>query len=105
LLKQQVGVFGIGGGGGGAGDGVAPAIMKSKQLMKVSGGTVHSALTQAPGRHACTTLANSSATNFCVGLPTLLLSLQELPVFHSHRPTTFPDGQVKSFGTDHRALI
>jgi len=48
LLKQQVGVFITGGGGVGAGDGATPAIMKSKQLMNVSGGTVHSDFTQAP---------------------------------------------------------
>jgi hypothetical protein len=43
--------------------------------------------------------------NVCVFLPTLFMSLQELPVFQSQRPTTFPVAQVKSFGTTQRALI
>jgi len=73
--------------------------------MKVSAGSLQASLTQPPRWNAFTTAANSSFENFCVGLPTLSMSLHELPVFQSHRPTTFPVEQVKSSGTTQLALM
>lgn len=82
-----------------------PDIWKSRQLMKVSGGSVHATFIHVCGWNAFRTRWYSVWLNVSVGLPTLLKSLQELPVFQSHRPTTFPDGHVKSSGRVQLALI
>jgi len=80
-------------------------IVKSKQLMNISGGAVHASLTQTPGAKLCTTVANSSFLKVCVLLPTFRTSLHVFPVFQSQRPTTSPLGHEKSVGTNQWARM
>jgi len=75
-------VVGAGVGGAGLGCG-APATLKSMHEWNTSGPRVQTPLGVPPAARY------SDWLKLSVGFPTLLKSLHEFPVFHSHRPTAF----------------